>query len=56
MLWLCLELSDIEYEIGTTPHAYLVQHRVRLARRLLGLQAGLQLMPRFWRASPTRAT
>ena len=28
-------LRGFAREIGTTPHAYLVQHRVRLARRLL---------------------
>jgi AraC-like DNA-binding protein len=28
-------LRGFAREIGTTPHAYLVQHKVRLARRLL---------------------
>ncbi|MBZ6416278.1 MAG: AraC family ligand binding domain-containing protein [Methylobacterium sp.] len=45
--------------VGTTPHAYLGQQRVRLARRLLAAGSGPdpgRRRPRRRRAAPTRAT
>jgi AraC-like DNA-binding protein len=39
-------LRGFAREVGTTPHAYLIQRRMSLVRHLLAT-AGLPLMPRF---------